>query len=90
MSTNRPEHDEDLPVASKPKTPAQLQVERNFRPHTIDDAQREAMGKVSDAIRAAAETVANTVPPGREQSLALTHLEQAMMFANAGIARSKP
>jgi hypothetical protein len=36
---------------------------------------------------AAAEVEAN-VPPGREQSLAITKLEEAMMWANAGIARA--
>ena len=28
-------------------------------------------------------------PPGRELSLAITHLEEAMFWANAAIARSK-
>jgi hypothetical protein len=28
------------------------------------------------------------VPEGREKSLAITHLEEVMMWANAGIARS--
>lgn len=31
--------------------------------------------------------VANT-PPSREQSLAITHLEEAVMWANAGLARA--
>lgn len=29
------------------------------------------------------------VPPGREQSLAITHLEQVSMWAKAGIARNQ-
>lgn len=28
------------------------------------------------------------VPDGREKSLALTHLEETVMWANAGVARS--
>lgn len=42
-------------------------------------------------IRQQAELFANMirieVPPGREQALALTNLEQATFWANAGIAR---
>lgn len=30
----------------------------------------------------------STVPEGREKSLAITHLEEVMMWANAGIARN--
>lgn len=45
-----------------------------------------------DAVRASLLWVANmlneTVPEGREKSLAMTKLEEAMFWANAGIARS--
>ena len=34
--------------------------------------------------------IADLVPSGREQSSALTNLEQATMHANAGIARKYP
>lgn len=34
--------------------------------------------------------IADTVPAGREQSTALTRLEEAVMHANAGIARQYP
>ena len=34
-----------------------------------------------------ARLVSEHTPPSREQSLALTHLEQAVMWANAAIAR---
>ena len=40
-------------------------------------------------IRYAAKTVLRVVPPGREQSLAITKLEEAMFWANAGIARNQ-
>lgn len=35
-----------------------------------------------------AEALNELVPEGREKSLAITHLEEVMMWANAGIARS--
>lgn len=34
----------------------------------------------------AAEMVIRKVPPGRERSLALTHLQESLMWANAGVA----
>lgn len=36
-----------------------------------------------------AAQIVDIVPEGREQSLALTHVEEAMMWANAGIARNQ-
>lgn len=38
-------------------------------------------------LHGAAVQIATLVPPGREQSTALTKLEEAMFWANAGIAR---
>lgn len=39
------------------------------------------------AARIAAETILLMCPPSRERSLALTNLEQAVMWANASVAR---
>jgi hypothetical protein len=38
--------------------------------------------------RAFAETVIQLCPPGRETSLAVTKIEEAMFWANAAIARN--
>jgi len=47
-----------------------------------------------DTIRAAglvlAKCIALKTPPSREQSLALTKLEEAVFWANAAIARDEP
>lgn len=52
----------------------------------------ETTGPVMDELRAAhkalARQVLELVPPGREQSLALTQLEQALFWSNAGVARA--
>jgi hypothetical protein len=52
-----------------------------------DQVERYAM------IRAGAKTLAGDIllltPASREQSLALTNLEQAVMWANAAIARNE-
>lgn len=51
----------------------------------------ETTGPQHDAVRAdlgrLALKIAKTLPMSREQSLALTHLEEAMFWANAAIAR---
>ncbi len=43
--------------------------------------------EIRESIKEAAEDVMRVVPAGRERSLALTKLEEAMMWANAGLAR---
>ena len=40
--------------------------------------------------KALAELIDTLVPDSREKSLALTKLEEAIMWANAGIARNEP
>lgn len=47
-----------------------------------------AHARMRDAMKLAAESVHLLVPPGRENALALTKLEEAMLWANAGIARA--
>lgn len=42
---------------------------------------------VADAAREFADLVLTAVPAGREQSLALTKIEEAVAWAKAGIAR---
>jgi hypothetical protein len=58
-----------------------------FHPATTQGRQEDHQ-KVRDVCLRAAERVVELCPPGREQSLAVTKLEEAMMWANAGIARS--
>lgn len=51
----------------------------------------EAVGRherVRGVIFEALEKISEAVPPCREQSLAITKLEEAMFWANAGIARN--
>lgn len=46
-----------------------------------------------EAVRARcrqlAEWLSTTIPEGREQALAITHLEDVMFWANAGLARHR-
>lgn len=52
-----------------------------------DDETRLAHELVRETMLRAAQIIAEKVPDGRELSLAVTKLEEAMMWANAGIAR---
>ncbi|MEF2243974.1 Acb2/Tad1 domain-containing protein [Paenibacillus sp. IITD108] len=66
-----------------------LAIENNFSYH----APKEGQPAKYEAIRAKAKELAylidNAVPKSREQSLAMTNLEQAVFWANAGIARNE-
>lgn len=44
---------------------------------------------IRDLCKALGHILVDHVPSGREQSLALTALEQVSMYSNAGIARSE-
>jgi hypothetical protein len=56
-----------------------------YHPPKNDQAQRYEHLRTS-ALHLASE-IERECPPSREASLALTHLETAVMFANAAIAR---
>ena len=57
----------------------------NYHPPSPDRAL------IHDAIRGelqeVAQTILDSLPAGREQSLAVTKLEEAMFWANAALAR---
>lgn len=44
---------------------------------------------VREAAKEFAAVIVDSVPEGREQSSAITKIEEAMMHANAGIARNQ-
>jgi hypothetical protein len=52
-----------------------------------DDATRRAHERVRAYLGQMAEEFNDTLPEGREKSLAITKLEEAMYWANAAIAR---
>lgn len=64
---------------AREKSPERQLLDRVKR----DFADHPDLGRV-------AQKMVKTLPPGREQSLVLTKLEEAMFFANAAIARATP
>lgn len=51
------------------------------------EGQPERYQKIRKAALEFATMLDAMVPPSREKSLAMTHLEEVVMWANAGIAR---
>jgi hypothetical protein len=65
------------------------ELTQRFQYHPpMTEATKRAHEAVRALFREAAEKAAEYVPPGRELSLTHTKIEEAMFWANAGIARS--
>lgn len=61
----------------------------NFVYHAPFGDQVERYQQIRDAFRSLAETIQQLTPPSRERSVALTNLETAMFWTNAGVARNE-
>jgi len=66
-----------------------IQIERTFTYHSPKDDQPERYVKLRDEAKNLAYLIVRNTPTSREQSLALTHLEEAIFYANAAIARNE-
>lgn len=60
-----------------------------YHPPKPELKQPERYVEIRTWAKRTAEAIMMNVPPSRERSLALTNLEQAMFWANAGIARNE-
>lgn len=65
------------------------QVENAFTYHAPKDNQPERYTQIREAAKGLALLIDAQCPNSREKSLALTNLEQAIMWANASIARNE-
>lgn len=63
------------------------QIARNFTSYPVGDGQTRAMEDIREGCNVLAMLIDLKCPNGREKSIALTHLEGVMFWANAGIAR---
>lgn len=70
-----------------PKSSADIAHRFDFHPATTEEKKAEH-GSVRAACRELAHKLDADLPPGREKSLAITKLEEAMFWANASIARN--
>lgn len=64
-------------------------IENDFTYHSPKDDQPERYKVIRDKAKDLAFTIVENTPPSREQSLALTYLEQAVFISNAAIARNE-
>ena len=64
-------------------------IDRNFTYHAPKADQPVRYDSIRSYGRAFAEMIESVCPPSRERSLAITKLEEAVMWANASIARNE-
>lgn len=64
-------------------------IENNFTYHAPNGDSAKRYEEIREAGRQFALLIAGYTPISREQSLALTHLEECVMWANASIARNE-
>lgn len=69
--------------------PTAEQLENRFMHHPPKGDQAERYGKIRKTICAAAAIVVDLTPCSPEQARALNALDEAMMLANAAIARNE-
>lgn len=68
--------------------PAEIAHRFDFHP-APDQEKRDAHTSVRQIMRRAADAINEQVPDGREKATAITKLEEAMMWANAALARER-
>jgi hypothetical protein len=63
------------------------EIASNFTYHPPKDKMHEIFSIIRSMAKELALKIDDEVPDGREKSLALTKLEEAVFWANAGISR---
>lgn len=63
-------------------------IENAFTYHSPKEGQPEKYTAIRDKAKELAYLIDEMVPDSREKSLAITKLEECVMWANAGIARN--
>ncbi|GEM01613.1 hypothetical protein HMI01_15290 [Halolactibacillus miurensis] len=64
------------------------QIENNFMYHAPKEGQPEKYTAIREKAKELAYLIDSQCPNSREKSLAVTNLEQSVMWANASIARN--
>ncbi|WP_163538322.1 hypothetical protein [Gracilibacillus sp. YIM 98692] len=64
------------------------QIENNFKYHAPSEEKVKVYNGLREHFKHMAQIIDRRCPDSREKSLALTKLEESMMWANASIARN--
>lgn len=67
----------------------QKRLDNTFTYHSPKDDQADRYVDIRDEAKVLAMVIVGNTPPSREQSLAITKLEEAVMHANSAIARNE-
>lgn len=65
-----------------------IDIEKNFTYHDLRPDQANRYATIRLFCKRTAEIIDHLCPESREKSLAMTKLEEAVMWANASIARN--
>lgn len=76
-------------VKYTPSPDKKAQVEKAFTYHAPKEDQVERYAAICDLAKDVANLIIECTPISREQSVALTTLEEVVMWANAAIARNE-
>jgi hypothetical protein len=79
----------DKPSNYQPNEQDAKKIELAFTYHAPKDDQARRYVDIREKAKALALTFTMHCPPSRELSLAITNLEQAVMWANSAIARNE-
>lgn len=71
-------------------TQQQADLHNRFTYHAPREDQPKRYVMLRESAKILAEMIVKLTPKSREQSLALTHLEETIFWANAAIARNEP
>lgn len=64
-------------------------IEKAFTCHPLNELQQDMCAAIRSKAKCLAIIIDGIVPYSREKSLAMTKLEECVMWANAGIARNE-
>ena len=65
------------------------QIENNFKYHAPKEGQQEKYQSLRAKAKELAYLIEELCPGSREKSLAMTKLEESVMWANASVARNE-
>lgn len=87
MSDQQTERTNMLPIPNDVPPAIIADLKKRFTYHAPKEGQPQTYEQIRDAAHSFALLLAGLCPESRERSLAFTHLEEVVMWANASIAR---